>query len=157
MGAGTSNSPLPSDEDHACLGQPTQQSLTMTDVLGPCLLNFMPLIVTASGWAKAYQTGWTKSLHPFAFALLAVVHRIRCCLGRFLRPFLVETGSLPSLAGSRSYLPRMVIVARPTLHGGRPSCLSQRTQVALLDSRRDSFLVNRPRSLGCHGVLRAIA
>jgi hypothetical protein len=43
------------------------------NVIVPYLLNFMPLIVTGSGWVKAYRTRREQSLHPFAFALLAVI------------------------------------------------------------------------------------
>lgn len=44
-----------------------------TDVLVPFLVNFMPLIVTLSGWVRAYRARRGESLHPFAFTLLAIV------------------------------------------------------------------------------------
>ena len=42
-------------------------------ILIPSLINFMPLIVTGSGWVKAYRTRQVESLHPFAFTLLSVI------------------------------------------------------------------------------------
>jgi hypothetical protein len=45
----------------------------MTDMLVPCLISFGPLIVTVSGWAKAYRARRIEPLHPFAFTLLAVI------------------------------------------------------------------------------------
>ena len=43
------------------------------NVLVPYLVNFMPLIVTVSGWVRAYRASRFRPLHPFAFALLAIV------------------------------------------------------------------------------------
>jgi hypothetical protein len=51
----------------------------MRNVLGiliPSLINFMPLIVTVSGWVKAYRARRVESLHPFAFTLLSVITAI---------------------------------------------------------------------------------
>jgi hypothetical protein len=51
----------------------------MRKVLGiliPSLINFMPLIVTVSGWVKAYRARRVESLHPFAFTLLSVIPAI---------------------------------------------------------------------------------
>jgi len=48
----------------------------MRDVLGifiPSLINFMPLIVTVSGWVRAYRARRVESLHAFAFSLLAMI------------------------------------------------------------------------------------
>ena len=45
----------------------------MKDVLIPCLISFVPLIVTVSGCAKAYRARRVEALHPFAFTLLAIV------------------------------------------------------------------------------------
>jgi hypothetical protein len=47
--------------------------LYIVNVLIPYLVNFMPLIVTALGWLKAYQSRRVQSLHPFALTLLVVV------------------------------------------------------------------------------------
>jgi len=51
----------------------------MRDVLGiliRSLMNFMPLIVTVSGWVKAYRARRVESLHAFAFTLLSVITAI---------------------------------------------------------------------------------
>jgi hypothetical protein len=51
----------------------------MRDVRGiliPLLINFMPLMVTVSGWVKAYRARRVESLHPFAFTLLSVITAI---------------------------------------------------------------------------------
>jgi hypothetical protein len=45
----------------------------LLNVTVPYLINFMPLIITLSGWVKAYRTHRLQPLHPFAFVLLAVV------------------------------------------------------------------------------------
>lgn len=45
----------------------------MTDMLVPSLISFGPLMVTVSGWAKAYRARRIEPLHPFAFTLLAVI------------------------------------------------------------------------------------
>jgi hypothetical protein len=42
-------------------------------MLVPSLISFMPLIVTLSGWIKAYRSRRVESLHPFALVLLAFV------------------------------------------------------------------------------------
>jgi|SRR5579864_6546665 len=51
----------------------------MRDVLGiliPSLINFMPLIITVSGWVNAYRARQVESLHPFALTLLSVITAI---------------------------------------------------------------------------------
>jgi len=45
----------------------------MRDMLVPCLISFGPLIITVSGWAKAYRVRRVEPLHPFALTLLAVI------------------------------------------------------------------------------------
>ena len=45
----------------------------LINVLVPYLVNFMPLIVTGSGWVKAYRARRIQFVHPFAFSLLAIV------------------------------------------------------------------------------------
>lgn len=44
-----------------------------TEMLVPSLISFGPLIVTVSGWAKAYRARRIEPLHPFAFTLLVVI------------------------------------------------------------------------------------
>jgi len=46
---------------------------SMSNIVVPCLISFIPLIVTVSGWVKAFRARQVESLHPFASTLLAVV------------------------------------------------------------------------------------
>jgi hypothetical protein len=45
----------------------------MTSALVSHLVIFMPVIVTLSGWTRAYRKRRTEQLHPFALTLLAAV------------------------------------------------------------------------------------
>lgn len=97
-----------------------------TEMLVPSLISFGPLIVTVSGWAKAYRARRIEPLHPFAFTLLVVITALAAVpAGSFIYFRLRPVHHLPPWQNPEVAFSRVVLPARTVLRGPRISCVSQ--------------------------------
>ena len=91
----------------------------MKDAVGiliPSLINFMPLIITVSGWVKAYRTRQRESRHLFALTLLAVITAIAAVPATAFVYYLLRPVNLPPWQDPQVFLIAWLFLLGPLLH-----------------------------------------